>query len=454
MGILFRSTNRKVSPVNFKEAIFKGQPEDYGLYMPVEIPFFTEQEIALFRNMAYHEIAYEVIRRFVEGEIPEDRLKEMVFDAYNFEVPLQKIKEGFYLLWLTKGPTASFKDFAARMLARMMEYFAKEENRKITVLVATSGDTGGAVANAFYHLEKVGVVVLFPYKEITERQRRQMTTLGDNIYAIAIKGKFDDCQAMVKRAFNDNDLQHLSLTSANSINFGRLLPQIVYYFYAYSRLDAKDIVFSVPSGNFGNLMGGVFAKKMGLPVRRFIVAVNENDEFPNFLYTGQYRPVVPSRECSSNAMNVGHPSNLARLIDLYGGWLTDERDRETGKVIKKGVLKTIPDMEKLRKDFVSYSIKEDEVDDIIVRFYRKYKILVEPHGAVGIKAAEKAGEKPPVVSFETADPAKFPEKITKLLGIEPPLPVSLSGLDNKKESFEILDNDYEEFKKYLLSFNF
>jgi len=453
MGILFRSTNRKVSPVNFKEAIFKGQPEDYGLYIPTEIPYLTEEKIISFRNMAYPEIACEIIHRFVEDEIPLPQLKKMVLDAYNFDIPLQEVYNGFYLLWLTKGPTASFKDFAARMLARMIEYFAKAENRKITVLVATSGDTGGAVANAFYHLENVDVVVIFPYKEVTERQRRQMTTLGSNISAIAVKGKFDDCQAIVKRAFNDNDLKCLSLTSANSINFGRLLPQIVYYFYAYSKLDTKDIVFSVPSGNFGNLMGGVFAKKMGLPVRRFIVAVNENDEFPNFLYTGQYRPVVPSRECSSNAMNVGHPSNLARLIDLYGGWLTDERDRETGKVIKKGVLKTIPDMEKLRKDFVSYSIKEGEVDEVIVRFYKEYKILVEPHGAVGIKAAEKAGEKPPVVSFETADPAKFPEKITKLLGIEPPLPASLSGLDGKREYFEVLENDYEEFKRYLLSKN-
>jgi len=450
MGILFRSTNREAPPVNFREAIFKGQPEDYGLYSPTEIPSLTQQEIDTFRDMEYPEIAFNIIHRFVEDEIPLSQLEKMSFEAYNFDVPMQEVYKGFYLLWLTKGPTASFKDFAARMLARMMEYFAKAERRKITVLVATSGDTGGAVANAFYHLENIKVVVLFPYREVTERQRRQMTTLGDNISAIAIKGKFDDCQAMVKMAFNDRGLSRLSLTSANSINFGRLLPQIVYYFYAYSRLDTESLVFSVPSGNFGNLMGGVFAKRMGLPVRRFVVAVNENDEFPNFLQTGEYRPVIPSRECSSNAMNVGHPSNLARLIDLYGGWLTDERDRETGNVIKKGVLKIVPDMERLRNDLVSYSIKEDEVDEVIVRFYRRYKILVEPHGAVGIKAAEKAGEEPPVVSLETADPAKFPEKIKKLLGIEPPLPESLSGLDSKKEDFEVLDNDYEKFKKYLL----
>ncbi|MCM8777262.1 MAG: threonine synthase [Candidatus Omnitrophica bacterium] len=454
MGVIFRSTNREVSEATFREVIFKGQPEDYGLYIPTEIPSLSNDDISSFRQKSYPEIAYEIIRCFTEGEIPLSELERMVSDAYNFDVPLQNVHNDFYLLWLTKGPTASFKDFAARMLARMMEYFAKAENRKITVLVATSGDTGGAVANAFYHLENVDVVVLFPYKEVTERQRKQMTTLEDNISAIAIKGKFDDCQAIVKRAFNDRELKHLSLTSANSINFGRLLPQIVYYFYAYSRLDVKDIVFSVPSGNFGNLMGGVFAKRMGLPVRRFIVAVNENDEFPNFLHTGQYRPVVPSRECSSNAMNVGHPSNLARLIDIYGGHLTDERDRETGKVIERGVLKKMPEMERLRNDFIAYSIKEDEVDEVIVRFYKQYKILVEPHGAVGIKAAEKSEERPPIISLETADPAKFPEKITKLLKVEPPLPFSLSGLDSKKEYFEVLENNYDDFKRYLLSKKF
>lgn len=450
MDLLFRSTNRKAREVGLKEAIFKGQPEDYGLYMPVYIPFLSRDEIDSFKHKNYPEIALDIIHRFTINEIPLSKLEQMVFDAYNFDVPIQKVHNGFYLLWLTKGPTASFKDFAARMLARIMEYFAKAENRKITVLVATSGDTGGAVANAFYNLENVRVVVLFPYKEVTERQRRQMTTLGNNISAIGVNGKFDDCQAIVKRAFNDRELKYLSLTSANSINFGRLLPQIVYYFYAYSRIEAKDIVFSVPSGNFGNLMGGVFAKKMGLPVRKFVVAVNENDEFPNFLQTGKYQPVVPSRECSSNAMNVGHPSNLARLVDLYGGWLTDERDEKTGEVIKRGVIKKPPDMEKLRSDFVSYSITEEEVDEIIRRFYKDYGIIIEPHGAVGIKAAEKSSESPPIVSFETADPAKFPEKIRDLLGIEPPVPASLQDIDSRKEDFEIIENEYEIFRKYLL----
>jgi len=349
---------------------------------------------------------------------------------------------------LDRGPTASFKDFAARLMAKLMEYFAKQENKKLTILVATSGDTGGAAAHAFYGLENINVVVLFPEKEITERQRRQMTTLGGNITAVAVQGKFDDCQAIVKRCFNDTELKYLNLTSANSINFGRLLPQTVYYFYAYSRLSCDKIIFSVPSGNFGNLMGGVLAKKMGLPVEKFIVAVNENNEFPNFLTTGNYIPVIPSKECSSNAMNVGHPSNLARLIDLYGGWLLDDRD-EKGRVTKKGVLKEKPDMQKLREDFESYSITDSEADETIKKVYEKYKIILEPHGAVAFKAVEKSNLTGLIVSLETADSAKFPEKITELLKIVPELPESLTGLDDKKENYETIENSYKNFKQFL-----
>ena len=333
-------------------------------------------------------------------------------------------------------------------MARLMHYFTKKENKSLTVLVATSGDTGGAMADAFYDLENINVIVLFPEKEISGRQRKQMTTLGKNVKALAIKGTFDDCQALVKRAFNDTDLDKLNLTSANSINFGRLMPQIVYYIYAYSRLAKDKIIFSVPSGNFGNLVGGILAKEMGLPIEKFIVAVNENDEFPNFLKTGIYKPVVPSKKCSSNAMNVGNPSNLARLIDSYGGWLLDERD-ENGKVIKKGVLKEKPDMEKLRKDFVSFSITDEEVNETIKEAYNKYNTILEPHGAVGFAAVKKAALQGLIVSLETADPAKFPDEIKELLDIEPEVPKSLSGLDNKEESFETIPNDYEEFKKKI-----
>ena len=417
--------------------------------MPKEIPKLTKQEINDFKNKEYHEIAFEIAKKFV-NEIDDNKLKKLTKDAYNFKVPLEKVNDNFYIMRLDQGPTASFKDFAARLMARLMHYFAKKENKKLTVLVATSGDTGGAVAAAFHSLENIDVIVLFPEKEVTGRQRKQMTTLGKNVRAIAIKGKFDDCQALVKRAFNDPDLSNLNLTSANSINFGRLMPQIVYYIYAYSRLAEDKIIFSVPSGNFGDLMGGIIAKQMGLPIEKFIVAVNENDEFPNFLKTGIYKPVVPSKECSSNAMNVGHPSNLARLIDLYGGWLTDERD-EQGIVLKKGVLKKQPNLEKMNKDFISFSIKDKEVDETIKETCSKYNIMLEPHGAVAVAAVNKANLNGLIVSLETADPAKFPEKIKELLNIDPKVPKSLSGLDDKPEDFNKIDNDYNNFKELLSS---
>jgi len=440
--IMFRSTNREADTVTFREALLKGQAPDYGLYMPTEIPKLSLNEINSFMDMAYYEIAFEIAKKFV-NDISSDELLKLCKGAYDFDVPLEKVKDNFYIMRLDRGPTASFKDFAARLIARLMHYYASKEGRKLTVLVATSGDTGGAVADAFFGLENVQVIVLFPEKEISERQRKQMTTLEGNVKAIAVRGKFDDCQALVKRAFNDSELKDLNLTSANSINFGRLMPQIVYYVYAYSRL-GSEIIFSVPSGNFGDLMGGILAKEMGIPAK-FIVAVNENDEFPNFLKTGEYKPVVPSKECSSNAMNVGHPSNLARLIDLYGGWLTDERD-SSGIVVKKGVLVEKPDMDKIRGDFISFSVTDDEVDATIKDIYSKHKVILEPHGAVGIAAVEKAKLNGLIVSLETADPAKFPSKIKELLNIEPEVPERLSGLDGKEESYETIDNDYGEFK--------
>ncbi|MGB9642434.1 MAG: threonine synthase, partial [Candidatus Ratteibacteria bacterium] len=439
--ILFRSTNWQAEQVTFKEALLKGQASDYGLYVPVEIPKITLQNIKKFSTMPYYEIAFEIVKLFVSGDIPESDLYQLCKQAYNFPVPLTKLDRNLYLLYLDKGPTASFKDFAARLMSRMINYFASKEGIKLTVLVATSGDTGGAVADAFFGLENINVVVLFPEKEITVRQRKQMTTLGKNIKAIAVRGTFDDCQALVKRVFNDPALSHLNLTSANSINFGRLLPQSVYYFKAYVEVNCENLVFCVPSGNFGNLMGGVLAREMGLPVKKFIVAVNENDEFPRFLETGVYSPVVPSRKCSSSAMNVGHPSNLARLIDLYGGWLTDERDKN-GRIIKKGVMKKSPNLDLMRKHFLSFSISEREVNDTIKKVYQKYSIIIEPHGAVSIAAALKTNIKEPVCCFETADPGKFVEKIKQILGIEPSVPENLSKLDTLEEKYIVIDNDY------------
>lgn len=448
MKILYRSTNGNIKPVSFKEAVLKGQPEDYGLYMPTEIPKIEKEELNSFKGKEYYEIAFSVLSKFLEEEIPVDKIYEIVKNSYNFDVPIRKIEDNLYILYLDRGPTCSFKDFAGRFMSKIMEYFANREGLFLNILVATSGDTGGAIANAFYDKKNIRVIILFPDEEITDIQRKQMTTLNKNIVAVAVKGKFDDCQNLVKMAFNDRELKEMNLTSANSINISRLLPQSVYYFYAYSKIDDGKICFSVPSGNFGNLMGGVIAKEMGLPLEKFIVAVNENDEFPRFLETGIYEPVIPSRKCISNAMNVGHPSNLSRLIDLYGGHLYDERD-SNGKILKYGVLKKKPDMEKMRRDFISFSINDKEVEETIKKYYFDYGIILDPHGAVGISAYEKSKIKNLTVAIETANPGKFPEIIKKILGFEPEIPDSLKILLSKKENYYRIENDYKKFKEFL-----
>lgn len=448
---LYYSTNQNSPLVSFREALLQGQAPDKGLYMPEVIPQLSADEIFAFISQPYHEIAYEVSRKFLFSEIPDTVLLDIVKDAYTYPVPLEPVVERKYVLRLDQGPTASFKDFAARMMGRLMQYYLALENRSLLILTATSGDTGSAIANAFYGLDNIKVVVLYPETEVTNRQRKQMTTLGENIEVIAVDGKFDDCQALVKEAFADPDLFHLNLSSANSINIGRLIPQIVYYFYAFARLrvglPGDEVIFSVPSGNFGDMMGGVMAMKMGLPVKRFIIAVNENDEFPEYLKTGKYRKVVPSRNCLSSAMNVGHPSNLARLVALYGG-VMDE----------KGNIGRQADLELMRKELFSVSITDEQTRQTIRDAWENHNVLLEPHGAVGwagLQAflAEEGHhhERDQLyVSLETAHPAKFPEEIQSLLGFDPDLPPSLQNLENKPESFGRMMNDYPQFKRYLL----
>ena len=315
------------------------------------------------------------------------------------------------------------------------------------ILTATSGDTGSAVAHAFYGLENIKVIVLFPEREVTERQRRQMTTLGENIYPLAVSGKFDDCQALVKQAFVDPELKGLELSSANSINVGRLLPQAVYYFYAHSRVapGGEEVVFSVPSGNFGDLMGGLIALKMGLPVKKFVAATNENDEFPCFMQTGVYEPIRPSKNCISNAMNVGHPSNLARLFSLYGGQMD-----ETGQVARQ------PDLSAMREEIYAVSISDEETRQTIREAYSQYKVLLEPHGAVGwaglVRYLDEFGDWSPAVSLETADPAKFPDEIVRLTGVNPSLPPAMASLDEKEEHYLEMDGSYASLKNYLKGF--
>ena len=445
--ILFRSTNGQAPAVNLREAFLNGLAPDRGLYLPEKFPSLTAAEMATFARLPYHEIAFRVLAKFTEGIIPADELAKMCREAYNFPVPLEVVNFRTFLMRLDQGPTASFKDFAAQMMARMCGRFLREEGRQVTILTATSGDTGAAVAHAFHKIPGVNVIVLFPAAEVSESQRKLMTTLKDNVRTVAVAGKFDDCQAMVKRAFADADLKHIPLSSANSINIGRLLPQSVYYFYAASRVAqaGEPIVFSVPSGNFGDMMGAIVAREMGLPIRKIVAAVNANDAFPKFLASGDYQKICPSRNSLSNAMNVGHPSNLARLVSVYGGQMD-----ETGKILRQ------PNLDAMRRDIFSSSISDERTVTGIRDFWNQFQLLLEPHGSVawqGLQdwiAQEPLGNTPAVI-VETANPAKFPSEVQKVVGWEPDVPANMLASLKLPEDYDRMDADYEKFKSYLLA---
>ena len=446
--ILFYSTNRAVPRAGLRAALLQGQAADKGLFMPERVPPIAPDELAALAGRSYPEIAWLVLRRFTAGALDDARLRALCEDAYDYEVPLEKVAGRRWLMRLDRGPTASFKDFAARMMARWMSAFMAGDEGELVILTATSGDTGSAVAHAYHGVPRVQSVVLFPVAEVSARQRRQMTTLGGNVTTFAVDGKFDDCQAMVKRAFADPALTGIRLSSANSINIGRLLPQSVYYVYAYVRLAdvaaREPVVFSVPSGNFGDMMGAVLAARMGLPVSRIVIATNANDEVPRFFATGRYEKIVPSRVCISNAMNVGHPSNLARLVDAYGGWMDET-----------GALREPPDLAALRRDFFAVSVDDAETRAAIKDAWQRHRALLEPHGAVGWAGLERflaspgAPPDPLAVSVETAHPAKFPEEIQALLGVEPQLPPALAGLEAKPEQYGNLTTAYEPFRDWL-----
>ena len=446
--ILFASTNRNVPPTDLRAALLQGQAADRGLFMPVTVPPLSAGDLASLAGRSYAEIAWFVLRRFTAGVLDDERLRTLCADAYDFEVPLERVEGRRWLMRLDQGPTASFKDFAARMMARWTGAFMEGGRGDLVILTATTGDTGSAVAHAYREVPRVRSVVLFPVAEVSARQRRQMTTLGGNVTPFAVDGKFDDCQAMVKRAFADPDLAGLRLSSANSINIGRLLPQSVYYVHAYVRLAdvaaREPIVFAVPSGNLGDLMGAVLAARMGLPIARVVIATNANDEVPRFFATGRYEKIVPSRVCISNAMNVGHPSNLARLVDAYGG-----------RMDETGALREPPDLARLRRDFFAVSVSDDETRATIRETWQRHAALLEPHGAVGwaglrrFLAEPGAPADPLAVSIETAHPAKFPEEIQALLGIDLVPPPSLVGIESKPEQYGHLTTDYPPFRDLL-----
>jgi threonine synthase len=452
--IFYYSTNRYLNQhedsrskadISFREALLMGQAPDEGLFMPEIIPHLSLDDILKLKGRPYKDAALLVAETYLGADLPLETLKSVIESSYNYEVPLEKVVDRRYILRLDRGPTASFKDFAARMMARLMSHF-RDPGKRLNVLVATSGDTGSAVGEAFKGVAGIDVYILYPRDEVSGRQKKQLDTIGGNVRTLSVEGKFDDCQNLVKQAFADASLSGLNLTSANSINFGRILPQMIYYVYAYAQLAERgeEIVFSVPSGNFGDALGCEYARRMGLPVARLVMPTNENDEFPHFLETGLYEKIAPSRACLSNAMNVGHPSNLARFFDLYGG-----------TVDRTGIVHRMPDLEAMRKHIFSVAVSDEETRQTIRRVYDQYGLLLEPHGAVGWRGLEhylaQFGEASLCVSLETAHPAKFPEEIESLLGISPELPASMRDIDLRSGEPLLMTADYEVFRRFLIT---
>lgn len=426
------------SPVqSFSEAMLAGQAPDGGLYMPAR---FEPLGHAAQRE-SYAALAARVLTPFVRDAFSARELFSICEQAYDFEPFEEVLDERLVVLRLDTGPSASFKDFGARFLALATAALLRRRGGKLLVLTATSGDTGSAVASAFHRLEQVRVLVLFPAKEISERQRKQMTSLGDNVLAVSVNGTFDQCQALVKRAFREPRLAQYSLSSANSINIGRLLPQMVYYVAAaqraLTRSGAAECDFVVPCGNLGNLVAGLFAAQSGLPVRRFIAATNANDELVPYLREGRYQPIAPSRACLSNAMNVGHPSNLARLVALFGGTMD-----AAGRLLSQA------DLQALRACLSVKSVTDEQTLASIREAWRERALLLEPHGAVAYACRElDASPQVPRIVLETAHPAKFPEAIRMAFGDETApqlaLPPSLKGIDEAEEHFLSIEADDE-----------
>lgn len=430
----FYSTNKKAPVADLHKAVVKGLAEDKGLYMPEVIKALPQEFFDNIENMTFQEIAYTVADAFFGEDVPADTLKQIVYDTLAFDCPVVKVTDNIYSLELFHGPTLAFKDVGARFMARLLGYFIKQEgNEQVNVLVATSGDTGSAVANGFLGVEGIHVYVLYPKGKVSPIQECQFTTLGQNITAIEVDGVFDDCQALVKSAFMDEELnRHMKLTSANSINVARFLPQAFYYFYAYAQMKKKGLadrlVVCVPSGNFGNITSGLFGKKMGLPVKRFIAANNANDIFYNYLKTGEYCP-RPSVQTIANAMDVGDPSNFARIYDLYEG--------NHGAVCA---------------DVSGAAYTDEQIAETIREVYDETGYLCDPHGACGYRALKEGLHADEVgVFLETAHPAKFRDTVERIIASEVAIPDKLAAfMQGKKDSVE-MSKDFADFKDYLMS---
>jgi len=431
MARRFYSTNSPETFVDLKEAVLRSLPADNGLYMPEGIPRLGAEFWEGWREWSFAELGYHIVRPLLDGAVPDETLREMVAEAINFDAPLVRISEHEQVLELFHGPTLAFKDFGARFMARLMGWLTREDGRELTVLVATSGDTGGAVASAFHGVSGTRVVILYPKGKVSGLQEKQLTTLGENITALEVEGTFDDCQRMVKAAFLDREMaEAMNLTSANSINIARLIPQSFYYFHAARQLpEGVEPVFVVPSGNFGNLTAGLLAEAMGLPVKKFIAATNVNDVVPEYLEKGAYRP-RPSVGTISNAMDVGAPSNFARMEEIFGKNWEGMKERVAG-----------------------YAFDDDQTRTAIREVYATSGYAIDPHGAVGYLAAEQwlVGEpEDTMVILETAHPSKFLDVMEEELGegvVE--IPERLGCLAGREKVAVAMGGGEEEFLEWL-----
>ena len=430
----YYSTNGKAPLASLEKAVVKGLAEDRGLYMPERIEKMPKAFFENMSNMSFQDIAYNVASNFFGEDVDEDALQDIVYDTLSFDCPVVKVTGNIYSLELFHGPTLAFKDVGARFMARLLGYFIGKSGKSglVNVLVATSGDTGSAVANGFLGVEGIHVYVLYPKGKVSPIQECQFTTLGQNITAIEVDGVFDDCQALVKSAFMDDELnKHMKLTSANSINVARFLPQSFYYFNACARMKEKlngnKLVICVPSGNFGNICSALFGHEMGLPIDRFIAANNANDVFYNYLQTGQYNP-KPSVQTLANAMDVGDPSNFARIYDLYG-----------------------KSHERISRLISGATYSDEQIAETMQQCYNETGYILDPHGACGYQALKEGLHEGEVGVFcETAHPAKFKEKVDAILGTDIEIPARLRAfMDGEKQSVE-MSKDFADFKQYLM----
>ena len=429
----YRSTSKQAPLTSLRGAVLRGLAPDGGLYMPAEIARRSPEELEEFRRLPFTEVCFRVVKPFAGPEVPEEVLWQVVSEAINFPVKLVSLSPALHVLELFHGPTLAFKDFGARFMARLMGYFVRGETRPLTVLVATSGDTGSAVAHGFLGVPGIRVVILYPSKRISEAQEKQFTTLGENITALEVTGSFDDCQRLVKQAFSDAELnQRAFLTSANSINIGRLLPQMFYHVAAYRQLPVASVplIVSVPSGNFGNLTAGIFAKRIGLPVSRFVASTNANDVLPQYLRTGEFHP-RQAKPTYSNAMDVGNPNNFPRLLDLC-------RNR----------------LEYVQREIWGHSATDDETLAAMKSVHERFHYIADPHTAVGVLGWEAYRREHPEPAqglvLATAHPAKFADVVTRAIGAAPPLPDRLAAHLRQHKLSLPMSAQYEDFKQFLL----